>query len=248
MNYKAAVAEGRRLTKRSEEDQWRLAELTFEVVQDGKSRRQWAKDIGAGATTAERYYLIWERHGASPRSTRPKFAEAYGTLSAPGQVGKTRTTPRAIVQAATPSQKVEMAQALGKDKDPTVKQALAASAAQADPKGAVQAVSKVAPKVVSDAANEIEWGPELPPLSGKIKATPQGDVMLTQSMLKTWIEAKRALNYVQNYEGNVPKISREAILEDLGRIRAVLDFIETRVKAGGPIDWDADFEALMEGN
>src|SRR6266487_2245779 len=59
--YEKAVAEARRLVKRSEEDQWRLAELTWEQVEGGKSRAQWARDVGVGRTSVMRWYKIWAR-------------------------------------------------------------------------------------------------------------------------------------------------------------------------------------------
>jgi hypothetical protein len=58
--YTEAVAEARQLVKRSEEDQWRLAELTWEQVEAGKSRRQWAKDIGVSDDSTQQWYLIWQ--------------------------------------------------------------------------------------------------------------------------------------------------------------------------------------------
>jgi len=57
--YETAVAEARQLVTRSEEDQWRLAELTWQQVEGGKSRQQWAKDLGIPRTRADRWYRVW---------------------------------------------------------------------------------------------------------------------------------------------------------------------------------------------
>jgi len=78
--YEKAVAEARRLVSRSEEDQWRLAELTWQQVEGGKSRNQWAKDIGVDRTFAQRAYAIWDRWGGSPASHRPSYTEAYDVV------------------------------------------------------------------------------------------------------------------------------------------------------------------------
>jgi hypothetical protein len=77
--YKEAVAEARKLVKRSEADQWRLAELTWEQVQAGKSRRQWARDIGKADSTVRYWFRMWERWGARGRA-RPSFPEAYNEI------------------------------------------------------------------------------------------------------------------------------------------------------------------------
>lgn len=73
--YTKAVAEARRLIKRSEGDQWRLAELTWQQVQGGKSRRQWAKDIGVDPSAISRWFKIWERWGDD--LDRPAWADAW---------------------------------------------------------------------------------------------------------------------------------------------------------------------------
>lgn len=77
MRYTEAVAEARRLTKRSEQDQWRLAELTWEQIESGKSGAQWARDIGVDASHANRLYRIWDKWINEDVTLRPPFAEAY---------------------------------------------------------------------------------------------------------------------------------------------------------------------------
>jgi len=63
---------------RSEEDQWRLAELTWEQVEAGKTRTQWATDIGVHVSHAARLYTVWARFGfALARNDRPAYAEAF---------------------------------------------------------------------------------------------------------------------------------------------------------------------------
>jgi transposase len=73
--YEKAVAEARRLVSRSEEDQWRLAELTWQQVEGGTSRNQWAKDVGVSKRTVARWYNVWVRFGSAP--ARPSYSEAF---------------------------------------------------------------------------------------------------------------------------------------------------------------------------
>lgn len=80
-NYEAAVAEARILVKRSEADQWRLAELTWEQIEAGKSRREWARDIDIHNSHATRLYLVWQKYGAAGRDTRPSYTDAYSEFA-----------------------------------------------------------------------------------------------------------------------------------------------------------------------
>ena len=85
MNYRSAVGEAKRLIKRSEEDQWRLAELTADVLASGVRARQWANDIGwRSQSSVTAYRQIWERYGGLHRNERPRFVDAYASVQAPG--------------------------------------------------------------------------------------------------------------------------------------------------------------------
>lgn len=82
MQYQEAVQEARSLVKRSEDDQWRLAQLTYEQVETGKTRKQWAKDTGISETHAQDLYKTYARFGekgSSPfgQNRQYTFAEAY---------------------------------------------------------------------------------------------------------------------------------------------------------------------------
>lgn len=74
MKYADAVKEARTLVKRSEGDQWRLAELTWEQVEGGKSRAEWAGDIGISSSHSARLYLVWGKW--HKRARRPTFSDA----------------------------------------------------------------------------------------------------------------------------------------------------------------------------
>lgn len=67
------------LSRRSEEDQWRLAELTWQQVkpQGEKLRSEWARDIGVHPSYVSRLYAIWRDLGDLGHQDRPRFADAY---------------------------------------------------------------------------------------------------------------------------------------------------------------------------
>lgn len=77
MNYGKAVAEARRLIKQSEQDQWRLAELTWEQVDAGVSKAQWARDIGTDPRHVRALHIMWERWSGARAPDRPSATEAY---------------------------------------------------------------------------------------------------------------------------------------------------------------------------
>lgn len=70
MTYEEAVKEGRILVKRSDQDMWALAKLTYEHAAPNKGSKndtervslaQWARDIGISKDSARRWYHRWER-------------------------------------------------------------------------------------------------------------------------------------------------------------------------------------------
>jgi hypothetical protein len=84
--YQTAVAEARTLIKRSEEDQWRLAQLTYEnAAPKGRNGKhllsEWAANVGIDPTYAGRLYNLWESYGQLDLVQRPKFHEAYNEVS-----------------------------------------------------------------------------------------------------------------------------------------------------------------------
>lgn len=61
-DYQSMVAEARRLSARSEEAQWRLAEITHEALASGTSAQQWATDIGLSVGRVSNYLKVWDRY------------------------------------------------------------------------------------------------------------------------------------------------------------------------------------------
>lgn len=83
MSYRNDVAEAKQLVKRSEEDLWRLAELTWRNIrpQGEATQRQWAADVGwKSHQDVGRYAQIWARFGGAHHQERPTFADAYAKL------------------------------------------------------------------------------------------------------------------------------------------------------------------------
>lgn len=72
------------LSKRTEGDRWRLAELVFEAVQAGESAAGWARKVGTSSSTAARYYAVHERfvstHPNVAQAQRPSFTEAFNLV------------------------------------------------------------------------------------------------------------------------------------------------------------------------
>jgi hypothetical protein len=110
MEYREAVQEARQLIKRSEEDQWRLAQLTWEQVQAGKSAAQWARDIGIHPNHATALRRTWEQFGHLDEVTRPRFTDAYAEARSPGwgEQGEAVSRARSTVRNMPPEQKAEV--------------------------------------------------------------------------------------------------------------------------------------------
>jgi hypothetical protein len=113
MEYQKAVAEARQLRKRSEEDQWRLAQLTYEQVESGVTRTRWAEDIGYSSPHAGRLYTVWQQYG--DRADRPSFYECYERVKEPGKYegqedisSRHQASARAAVRNMEPEQRAEI--------------------------------------------------------------------------------------------------------------------------------------------
>lgn len=120
--YDEKVCEGRTLAKRSEDDQWRLAELTWKAVEeDGQSRLQWADDVQINRTYASRLYLVWARWSVHARAQRPPFRDAYNLIveggDTPDEARERKVDRQAAggVRKASVTQRAEIARELLSD-------------------------------------------------------------------------------------------------------------------------------------
>jgi hypothetical protein len=128
MQYQEAVAEARQLVKRSEEDQWRLAQLTYEQVrQGGITRQRWADDVGIKSLRyVSSLATVWERYGGQHLPSRPSFPDAIGIVHTPhryeegegsSEVGRAKSTVRNM----PPEDKAAVARELLDDEDVAVR-------------------------------------------------------------------------------------------------------------------------------
>jgi hypothetical protein len=90
MNYQQAVAKGRALLKRSEADQWELAELTYDVTTgvDRVTQVKWADDLGVTDTHVRNLAKVWDRFGGPKRTSDRSnltFNECYLLASMSGE-------------------------------------------------------------------------------------------------------------------------------------------------------------------
>ena len=90
MTYAQAVVRGRFLLKRSEEDQWELAELTFDRTTGPRSvqLKVWAADIGMSESHASRLRSVWERFGQIV--DRQSFNDCYTMVKVPRRAAELR--------------------------------------------------------------------------------------------------------------------------------------------------------------
>jgi hypothetical protein len=116
--YEKAVAEARRLVTRSEEDQWRLAELTWQQIEVGAVKAKWERDTGIGLGNARRLFAIWQRWGQVARLDRPAFTDAVNMIAeggeTPDEARELKQDRQALgsVRKASPERKKEIAREL----------------------------------------------------------------------------------------------------------------------------------------
>lgn len=227
MNYRSAVAEAKQLVKRSEEDQWRLAELTFEVVQSGKSQRQWAKDVGRSQPTVRLYLKIWERWGDSAPYQRPPFPEAYNGAKEGSEEPLTRAESRGRREErqvpTRPEDRIEMAAKLLADVDVaaavvrnTKAMAKIAEAEQERVEDTRSQQTRSATRSVAD-----EWDVS-------------GDLFRARKFVVLALKKAKAA-------GSSTKATRSSWLDDAKEVRVALDWFESLVESG-----DSSWEQALE--
>lgn len=78
------VAEFRQLDEQIEQDRWRQAEILYELVEQGNSRRQLGRDLGQDDRHIGRLYRVWTTYGAqSAAQSLPegrKYDECYAMV------------------------------------------------------------------------------------------------------------------------------------------------------------------------
>jgi hypothetical protein len=83
LNYRQAVAEAKRLVKRSDDDRWRLCELTYEQVKvKGVKTRQWATDIGVSPSYVGSLIKTWKRYSDPRKRIKGQAFSSHVELAA----------------------------------------------------------------------------------------------------------------------------------------------------------------------
>ncbi len=91
LDLEAAVARGRALLTHSEQTQWELAQLAYDVWHDGErgDLTRWAERLGISRSHASQLKKVWERYGGLPASERTRRFNEYYTMAS---VSKERAT------------------------------------------------------------------------------------------------------------------------------------------------------------
>lgn len=223
--YADAVAEAQRLVKRSEADQWRLAELTWEQVEAGKTRVQWAKDVGVDERTVGRWYLIWEHRQDHPAD------------------GGTYSETEAIIRGAGDGT-LRQAEAAGTVRNlPPERQAEVARELLASPGVAERVVADDDTRdTVHKALDErYEQAPKPYPIKPRRDDTPMRLIyefrLLHQAM-------DRIVRMATSGTAVVNDAERDALLDEVRWLRNALDLTESGLNAGS---LDQALAALLDG-
>lgn len=231
--YDQKVKEARGLVRRTEEDQWRLAELTWRAThEDGKTTRQWAEDIEASKDHVSRLARIWETYESYPRDTRPKFADAYAEAKGMPVDRQERREMEAAanLRKASPERKIEMVHALLDDSrvssDPGVRSRAASTPITSEE--IPEYVDRV--KSYERTAQERSAQPEFHPLDELIvDVTRLADRAL--AIVNTWSGRRR------NWDSD----SRELYLREVEKLQALRYLAQTEEGI------DAALAAILEG-
>lgn len=244
MQYEQAVSEARTLVRRSEEDQWRLAELTWETIEDGSSRRRWAEDIEVTHTHVNTLYNVWVRHGGNQVSTRPKFADAYAAAKGMpiDRSERRRNEADRNVTQRPPEQRAKLARELLSDpnvarlvgeQDPETTASFVRDAIEQVPEAAVEAS-----RALSEQTRPVS--PRSDPSSGP---APRTTLDLLLQFQKLHHVVKETVDAVVAGEVSFNDRDRERLFEELAWLRSSLDLIESGIRSGS---WDEVVHRILE--
>lgn len=242
MQYQEAVAEARTLVKRSEDDQWRLAELTFEQIRDaGVSQNQWARDVGIHRNEARRLFLIGQRWSGSSRNSRPTYNEAYMMVREgvddPEEAREVSYQRQAIgrIRNLPPEQKAAVVREALDEPDVAVR-------VLRDPhtrRNVTEAREQVANEIESTARERTDADPQSRAIR---EASLTINIESNISKARFWLaEATRQL---QDLEDRDPAVM-ERLARDVDEVDLALGWLRTALE-GGRVS-DEDLARLLEG-
>lgn len=240
MQYQEAVAEARRLISRSEADQWRLAWITWQQVEGGASRRQWARDIGVDPEHVSRLYRVWQSHGDDVVGTRPRFTDAYaearaGIASAPTESERVQQAAKVTVRNMPPEQKAEVVREALDDQDVAVR-------VLRDPhtrRNVTDAREQVVHEIESTARERVDADPQSRAIR---EASLTLNIEAAISKARFWVaEATRLLQDLEDRDSTV----MERFTRDVDEVDLALGWLRTALE-GGRVS-DEDLARLLEG-
>jgi len=243
MNYRQAVADGRRLLKRSEEDQWALAKLTADVLEGGGTQRQWAADLGVSLRHVSILKNVWTRYG-DDRDRNPKrtFGEWYAmaTLSdekatrAAEVAGITGVNIKSLVHGAGRSDKLEAARTLLADPDVARSVAKYAASSPILRQAVHERDREAADRLVAPRQHHEE--------------SRRGTDLNLSRIIVSLINVRHALNRnldLLRYH-DLESDQRAEVLEEIENIKISLGWMESFLKSGSR-SFDDELDALLGG-
>ncbi|MCA1727604.1 MAG: hypothetical protein LC722_08150, partial [Actinobacteria bacterium] len=117
MDYQAAVTRGRVLLKRSEDEQWELAELCYDITTGPAAcpAEQYAADLGVSGRYVRRMRETWVRFGKDGRPSRTNlsFPDCYTLAAKSAPAGD-----ELLARAKKSGRKVSTEERNGRGRDP----------------------------------------------------------------------------------------------------------------------------------
>lgn len=243
MNYRNVVSEARRLLKRSDQDQWMLAQLTSEVLAEGHTQREWAADLGVSQRHVGILKNVWDRY-SEDRDRHPDrtFGEWYAmaTLArekatAAAQVAQTTgVNIKSLVHGAGRSERVEAARELLAD--PAVAKSVAKYAASdAQVRQAVYERDKDHAERLAEPRRQHQ---------ANQRGTDLDFSRIIVSMINVQHTLNRNLDLLRYHD--LDSEQREEILEMVERIETSLSWMQSFAESGSR-SFDDELNALLGG-
>jgi hypothetical protein len=238
MQYQEAVTEARRLVKRSEEDQWRLAQLTWEQLHAGYGQQKWADDIGAARRSVRGWAAVYDRFGRMAAG-RPPYSEALQMvtkgLDDPETVyaDRQQKEARSTIQRMPAEQKAEVVREALQDEQVTRE-------VVRDPSTSAR-LSRAREHVAEERQQQVTGREKTQhPTSWQMEHlyTATGHLGTARHHVKRALEALR--------EVDLDDERREIVRGDITELKDLLGWLESYVDEGGG-SFDAELEKILKG-
>lgn len=245
MQYQEAVRTARTLVARSEADQWDLARLTWEQVEAGATRRQWAADVGVAESWAGSLYRVWGRWRTSGTEARPSFTEAMAEIHTPARAEDTRETgSEAAARARQAIRNMPAAERAGVIRDALADQDTADEVFRLGPDTGddTDAARRAAEQAYANSARD---------MSERMRNADRSDrERSNRAHTLRWHEAQTQIRKATSLIAAAAKViapvaftdeEREFLADDLAKVRAAVGLLESALTGASGADWDAEF-------